>query len=355
MPRRDLSFPAVKTGILLLNLGSPEAPTAAAVRPYLREFLSDPRVIDIPAPLRWILLNAFILPFRPRKSAEAYAKVWMPQGSPLLVHSRAFADKLAARLGDDFRVSLGMRYGAPSIAAALDEVLREPLRELVIFPLYPQYASSSTGTAVEEALRALAPRWNIPAIRVAGAFFDHPAWLSAMAANAAPRLRAFRPDHVLFSYHGLPERHIRKSECASGHCLAADDACCASMSARNAYCYRAQSFATTRSLIARLDLDPARTSTAFQSRLGRTPWIKPYTDEALVALAKSGVRRLAVFSPSFVADCLETLEEMEIRGAESFREAGGEALELIPALNSSDVWVGAAAEILGISVPSNPS
>jgi ferrochelatase len=347
----------VKTGILLLNLGSPEAPTAAAVRPYLREFLSDPRVIDIPAPLRWMLLNVFILPFRPRKSAEAYAKVWTTEGSPLLVHSRAFAAKVSALLGDEYRVALGMRYGNPSVASALDELLREPLRELVIFPLYPQYASSSTGTAVEEALRALAPRWNIPPVRVASAFFDHPAWLAAMAGNAAPRLAAFRPDHVLFSYHGLPERHIRKSENTDqangahvpGHCLAAGDACCASMNARNAFCYRAQCFSTTRALVTRLGLDPARTSTAFQSRLGRTPWIKPYTDEALVALAKSGVKRLAVFSPSFVADCLETLEEMEIRGAESFRAAGGESLELIPALNSSDAWVRAAVEILGIS------
>jgi ferrochelatase len=339
----------VKTGILLLNLGSPEAPTAAAVRPYLREFLSDPRVIDIPAPLRWLLLNAFILPFRPRKSAEAYAKVWTPEGSPLLVHSRAFAAKLSARLGDGYRVALGMRYGNPSIASALDELLREPLRELVVFPLYPQYASSSTGTAVEAALRALAPRWNIPPVRVAGAFFDHPAWLAAMTENAASRLAAFRPDHVLFSYHGLPERHIRKSECAPGHCLAPGDACCAAIDARNAFCYRAQCFATTRALASRLGLDPARVSTAFQSRLGRTPWIKPYTDEALVELASMGVKRLAVFSPSFVADCLETLEEMEIRGAESFRAAGGESLQLIPALNSSDAWVGATAEILGIS------
>jgi ferrochelatase len=342
----------VKTGILLLNLGSPEAPTASAVRPYLREFLSDPRVIDIPAPLRWILLNAFILPFRPRKSAEAYAKVWTSGGSPLVVHSRAFAEKLQGLLGDDYRVALAMRYGNPSIPSVLEALLREPLKELVILPLYPQYASSSTGTAVEAALRALAPQWNIPPVRMAGAFFDHPAWLNAMTENASARLAAFRPDHVLFSYHGLPERHIRKSECVPGHCLAAGDACCASIDARNAFCYRAQCFATTRALTARLGLDPARVSTAFQSRLGRTPWIKPYTDEVLVTLAQSGVKRLAVFSPSFVADCLETLEEMEIRGAESFRAAGGEALELIPALNSSDIWVRTSAEILGISAPS---
>lgn len=338
----------MKTGVLLVNLGSPDAPKTPEVRTYLREFLSDPRVIDIPAPLRWLLLNAVILPFRPRKSAEAYSKVWMPEGSPLLVHSRAFAVKLAAHLGDSHRVALAMRYGNPSIPTALDGLLREPLRELVVVPLYPQYASSSTGTAVEAVLRALAPRWNIPAIRTVPAFFNNPEYINAMVENAAPRLAAFQPDHVLFSYHGLPERQIRKSEVVPGHCLSAEDACCAAYGSSNAFCYRAQSFATTRELAARLGLEPGRVSTAFQSRLGRTPWIRPYTDEVLVSLARSGVRRLAVFSPSFVADCLETLEEMSIRGAESFRAAGGAALELIPALNSADIWVRAAATLIRV-------
>ena len=329
----------MQTGVLLINLGSPEAPTAAAVRPYLREFLGDPRVLDIPAPLRWLLLNAVILPVRPAKSAEAYAAVWTEQGSPLLVHSRALTERLAAALGPEYRVALGMRYGNPSIASALDELLREPVRELIVVPLYPQYASSSTGTALEVVHRELAGRWNVPAVRTVPAFFDQPGYLDAVASEAAPLLRDFAPDHVLFSYHGLPERHIRKSECAPGHCLAADDTCCATLDARNTFCYRAQSFATTRGLIARLGLDAARTSTAFQSRLGRTPWIKPYTDEALASLAQSGVKRLAVFSPSFVADCLETLEEIAIRGDESFREAGGEALVLVPALNAAPSWV----------------
>ncbi len=344
----------MKTGILLLNLGSPEAPTTPAVRTYLREFLSDPRVIDIPAVGRWLLLNAVILPFRPRKSAEAYSKVWTPEGSPLLAHSRAFTAKLAAELGDEYRVVLGMRYGNPSIHSAVEDILREPLKELVVVPLYPQYASSSTGTALEATLRAIAGKWNIPALRTVPAFFDHPEYLAAMAENAAPRLAAFRPDHVLFSYHGLPERHIRKSEDTSGHCLSADNACCATYGAHNAFCYRAQSYATTRMLTERLGLDPARVSTAFQSRLGRTPWIKPYSDEVLVTLARSGVRRLAVFSPSFVADCLETLEEMTIRGTETFVAAGGEALELIPALNSNDTWVRSMASILRVSGQSHP-
>jgi ferrochelatase len=336
----------MKTGVLLINLGSPEAPTTAAVRPYLREFLSDPRVIDIAAPLRWLLLNAIILPTRPSKSAEAYAQVWTPEGSPLLVHSRAFAAKMTVELGDEYVVGLGMRYGNPSIPAVLDELLRQPLKELVVVPLYPQYASSSTGTALEVVLRELSTRWNIPPVRVTPPFFDNPGYLDAMAENAAPRLAAFKPDHVLFSYHGLPERQIVKSECAPGHCLAKDDACCATLDARNAYCYRAQSFATTRALVSRLGLDPAHVSTAFQSRLGRTPWIKPYTDEVLETLAHAGVKRLSVFSPSFVADCLETLEELTIRAAETFIEAGGEALELVPALNANDAWVRAAAGII---------
>lgn len=344
----------MKTGVLLINLGSPEAPTAAAVRPYLREFLSDPRVIDIPAPLRWLLLNAVILPTRPAKSAEAYAQVWTPEGSPLLVHSREFTGKMVRALGEDYVVTLAMRYGNPSIPSVLDALLREPLKELVVVPLYPQYASSSTGTALEVVMRELSTRWNIPPVRVTAPFYDDPGYLDAMVENAAPRLQAFRPDHVLFSYHGLPERQIRKSEGAPGHCFAQDDACCAAIGPRNAYCYRAQSFATTRALTARLGLDPAGVSTAFQSRLGRTPWIKPYTDEVLVTLARAGVKRLAVFSPSFVADCLETLEEMAIRGKETFIEAGGEALELIPALNAHDAWVRAAAEIVR-SAPRNPA
>jgi ferrochelatase len=336
----------MKTGILLINLGSPEAPTASAVRPYLREFLSDPRVIDIPAPLRWLLLNAVILPFRPAKSAEAYSKVWTPQGSPLLANSRAFAEKLAASLGDDYHVVLGMRYGNPSLKDAIAELNREPLRELVIFPLYPQYASASTGSSIEEALRLLAPLQNVPTLRTVPAFYDDPGYIDALARNAAPRLEAFKPDYVLFSYHGIPERQIRKSESKSGHCLAVDDSCCASVGPHNAFCYRAHCFATTRAVVKRMGLAAGSYSTAFQSRLGRTPWIKPYTDMVLTDLARQGVKRLAVFSPSFVADCLETLEEMTIRGEETFLEAGGEALELIPALNDADSWVAAAANLI---------
>ena len=335
----------MKTGILLINLGSPEAPTASAVRPYLREFLSDPRVIDIPAPLRWLLLNAVILPFRPAKSAAAYAKVWTPEGSPLIANSRAFTAKLAAALGDEYHVVLGMRYGKPSLSEAIAELTREPLKELVIFPLYPQYASASTGSSLEEALRVLGSLQNVPTVRTIPAFYNDAGYIQALVENATPRLEEFKPDYVLFSYHGLPERQIRKSEMHGEHCLSADDSCCAAIGPRNAFCYRAHSFATTRLVANKLGLAAGTYSTSFQSRLGRTPWIKPYTDLVLTELAHNGVKRLAVFSPSFVADCLETLEEMTIRGSETFLAAGGEALELIPALNSSDMWVNAAARL----------
>jgi ferrochelatase len=339
----------MKTGILLVNLGSPEAPTAAAVRPYLREFLSDPRVIDIPAPLRWLLLNAVILPFRPAKSAAAYAKVWTPEGSPLIANSRAFAAKLAVTLGDDYRVALAMRYGKPSLASAIEELTREPLKEIVIFPLYPQYASASTGSSLEEALRLLAPLQNVPALRTIPAFYNAAGYIRALAENAAPLLASLRPDHVLFSYHGLPERQIRKSEYAPEHadlCLAREDGCCAHHGIDNPFCYRSHCFITTELVANELGLGAGTYSTSFQSRLGRTPWIRPYTDLVLAELPARGVRKLAVFSPSFVADCLETLEEMTIRGNETFLAAGGERLELIPALNSSDSWVAAAASLV---------
>ena len=344
----------MKTGILLVNLGSPEAPTAAAVRPYLREFLSDPRVIDIPAPLRWLLLNAVILPFRPAKSAAAYAKVWTPQGSPLIANSRAFTAKLAETLGDDYRVVLAMRYGNPSLASAIAELTREPLKELVIFPLYPQYASASTGSSLEAALKILAPLQNVPTLRTIPAFYKDPGFIRALAANAAPQLAALQPDHVLFSYHGLPERQIRKSEYApdqADKCFQHEDGCRAHCIVENPFCYRSNCYSTTELVAKELGLAAGTYSTAFQSRLGRTPWIRPFTDVVLTELPARGVRKLAVFSPSFVADCLETLEEMTIRGSETFIEAGGERLELIPALNASAPWVKAASALIKGATP----
>ena len=336
----------MKTAVLILNLGSPESPAPGKVRRYLREFLSDPRVIDINAAGRWALLNLFILPFRPRKSGEAYAKIWTAAGSPLVGHTRDFTAKLKSRLPPDWDVDFAMRYGQPSIASRLAALLAGSPDRLILFPMYPQYASSSTGSSLERALSLLGRRWNVPAVSVVPPFFSHPGFLDACAAQGRPLLESFRPDHVLFSYHGLPERQIRKSESLEGHCLKADDSCCAEYSWKNNFCYRAQCFETTRQLARRLGLAPSGYSQGFQSRLGRTPWIKPYTDHLVTELARAGKKRLLVFEPSFTADCLETLEEIAIRADASFREAGGERLMLVPAVNASDAWVAAAADLV---------
>jgi ferrochelatase len=329
--------------VLLLNLGSPDAPTPAAVRRFLREFLSDPRVLDIPAPARWLLLRAVILPFRPRRSAAQYASIWTAEGSPLLVHGRALAEALARRLGGGFRVALGMRYGRPSIAAALDELLAQDVERVAAVPLYPQYASSSTGSSLERLYALAGARWNVPPLSVLPPFFDDSGFVAAVAAQARPVLAEARPDFVLMSYHGLPERQVRKSDPTGRHCLASAD-CCDAPCPANAACYRAQCVATTRAVAAALGLAPERHGFAFQSRLGGDPWIRPYTDEALPALAARGVRRLAVLCPSFAADCLETLEEIGVRAREQWQGLGGETLALVPCVNAHPLFVEALAQ-----------
>jgi ferrochelatase len=325
------------TGLLLLNLGTPDAPTTPAVRRYLREFLSDPRVIDINPIGRALLLNLIILPFRPAKSAAAYRKVWNETtGSPLLMHSRALAAGVQAQLGAAWKVELGMRYGNPSIASAL-EALRGCDR-IVVIPLFPQYAASSTATAVARVMELAQQTWDVKPIEFVGAFYAQPKFLDAFATVARPVLDDAKPDHVLFSFHGLPERQIRKS--GDAKCLASPSCC---ERTPPATCYRAQCFATARELAARLAI--VDYTVCFQSRLGRTPWITPHTDVVVEELAKAGKRRLAVFCPAFVADCLETLEEIGLRLTEQWRAAGGEALTLVPSLNATPAWVDAVCTL----------
>jgi len=330
-------------GLLLINLGTPEAPTPAAVRRYLAEFLSDPRVLDMNAVGRWFLLHGVILRTRPAQSAAAYQKVWTEQGSPLLVHSLALAEGVAEELGAGFQVELAMRYGQPSIPAALERLRRHGVRDIVVLPLYPHAAASSTGTSVERVYQELSKDWDAPRVRVVPPFYDAPGFLDAFAAVARPVLSAAKADHVLFSFHGLPEQHIRKSDWTAKHCLAGPD-CCAQLSALNAHCYRAQAFHTARALAGRLKLDASGFTVTFQSRL-RGKWIEPYTDVVLVELAQRGVKRLAVMCPAFVADCLETLEEIGIRARESFKAAGGEELTLVPSLNARPDWVREVARL----------
>ncbi len=337
-------LPAAPIGVLLLQLGTPDSAEVSDVRRYLREFLSDPRVLDIPAPARALLLNAVILPFRPKRSAEAYEKVWTEQGSPLIVHTEALAAKLQSVLGDRYRVTYGMRYQRPSIASAVEELERAGCRQIVLLPQFPQYASASGGSSVQRALVVIGARRNVPEVRTVGAFFDDPGFLDAAAGIARPLLSDFAPDHVVFSYHGLPEKQIRKSDTSGDWCLQTSW-CCDSMNEQNAFCYRAQCFATTRGLVARLGLDGAATSTTFQSRLAGQKWIEPYTDKELPRLHAAGVRRLAVLTPSFTADCLETIEEIGIRGRAQWEKLGGEAFLLVPCVNSYDPWVEAVAEM----------
>lgn len=351
-----MTLPAhpARPGVLLVNLGSPDAPETGAVRRYLAEFLSDPRVLDINPLGRWLLLNLIILRVRPAKSAHAYQKVWMPQGSPLLVHSRAFAEAVAEQL-PEVPVELAMRYGRPSLKSGLDALRARGCDHVIVFPLYPQYAASSTGTALEVIYRELASRWNTPYVSVIPPFFDDPGFIAAAAAQARPVLDTLRPDHVLLSFHGLPERHMVKSDdqrIAGGapHCLASPS-CCATLTDANRNCYRAQCYATARALAQALHLGPEQHTVCFQSRLGRTPWIQPYTDEVLKTLPAKGIKRLAVLCPAFTADCLETLEEIGMRASEDFIAAGGEILQLVPSLNAAPAWIEAATALIRRALP----
>jgi len=333
-----------KTGLLLVNLGTPDSPTAGAVRSYLREFLMDPRVVDLPSLRRWLIVHLFILPFRPRRSAEAYAQIWTPQGSPLLVHGRALAAKVADRLGSGAEVALAMRYGNPSIASGLKRLREAGAERLVVFPLYPQSSGATTSSTLDKVRAEAAGRWDPAEIRIVPPFYDHPAFIEALAGLTRPIIERTAPERVFFSFHGLPERQIRKADPAGDHCLVRPD-CCGRIGEANRYCYRAQCFATARLLADRLALPDERRVVCFQSRLGRTPWIRPYTDEALADAARTGCRRAVILSPAFVADCLETLEELGLRAVETWKARGGESLELVPCLNAGGDWADAVVTI----------
>ena len=335
-------------GLLLLQLGTPDDPSPPAVRRYLREFLSDPMVLDINPVGRWALLNLIILPTRPAKSAAAYQKIWTDEGSPLRIHGEALVDALSQRLGDEYKVALGMRYGSGSIAEALDELDRAGVDEIVVLPLYPQYAMSSTGTALAKLYEVAAERSIVPPLQVIPDFYAHPGYLDTVAGMMKAHHDEFKPDHILFSYHGLPERHVIKSDRSGQHCLASAN-CCDAITPANRSCYRAQCYATTRGLVERLGLEPDGYSQGFQSRLGRTPWIQPYTDEVIPELLERGVKRLMVACPSFVADCLETLEEIGLEAKEEFIEAGGEDFALVPCLNSDPTWADVVADMVRLS------
>ncbi|MBP6217832.1 MAG: ferrochelatase [Oligoflexales bacterium] len=314
-----------KIGVLLINIGSPRSTEVRDVRTYLREFLSDPRVVDIPWISRQLLLNLFILPFRPKKSAEAYKKIWLEsEGSPLIAYSKKFQESLGKKLNSGFQVELAMRYGQPSVSSALEKL--RGCSRLILFPLYPQYASASTASSMAYVFKELSKRMDMPSVQVVPPFYQEPGFIEALKEGILfEKNKLARPwDHLLFSFHGIPERQLLRT-CGFGG---------------EAYCYQMQCFITAKKVAESLGLTGRDYTVSFQSRLGVTPWIKPYTDLVLKDLAKQkSIRRLAVACPSFVTDCLETLEEIGMRGREDWIELGGEDLHLIPCLNMSDSWV----------------
>lgn len=340
----DTSFRHFHTGCLLVNLGTPEAPTPAAVSRYLREFLFDPRVVDMPALWRWMLVNLIIAPFRSPRSARAYLKIWTEEGSPLLVHSQHLLSEVRA-LFPSVPIELGMRYGTPSLESALEALRSQGVNRIIVLPLYPQAASSVTGSTLERVFKIVSQWWNVPSVQVVSPFFAHPGFINAFAEVARPVLAAHEPEFLLFSFHGLPERHIKKGDCTQSHCLESLD-CCSSLHHANRDCYRAQCFATAREIAHALGLEPDSYGVSFQSRLGKDPWIGPSTDHELRRLAEKGVKQLAVMCPAFTADCLETLEEIGMRARESFIAFGGKELSLIPSLNATPSWVRAVGDML---------
>lgn len=326
-----------KEGVLLVNLGSPDSHEVPDVRRYLREFLMDVRVMDAPWPIRFGVVNFGILPKRPHQSSEAYKSIWTAQGSPLIVSSLKIQNALQERV--DIPVELAMRYQNPSIENAIKNLIEIGVTRLIVIPLFPHYAMSSFETAAErakEVARKLAPQMHVEVIPP---YYDHPAYISSLVASASRFLQQ-NHDHLLFSFHGLPERHLRKADPTGRHCLQVKN-CCEVESPAHATCYRAQCLKTVRAFVKATELPENSYSVAFQSRLGREPWMQPYTDVEIARLAKAGVKRLAVICPAFISDCLETLEEIGMRGRETFKEAGGEELTLVPCLNDHPDWIDA--------------
>ena len=325
----------MKKGILLVNLGSPDSTAVSDVRKYLREFLMDGRVLDAPWPIRFCVVHFAILPKRPKESAHAYEKIWTPAGSPLVVTSRNLQEALRSRLNAP--VELAMRYQNPSIESAIKKLAGSGVDDLFLIPLFPHYAMSSYESAVERVKKVaaqIAPRMKVT---VQPPYFDSPDYIDALVASAQPGLQGGY-DHLLFSFHGIPERHLRKSDPTHHHCLSSKN-CCEIPNMAHATCYRAQCFKTVAAFVAKAEVPSGKYSVSFQSRLGNDPWLKPYTDFELVEFPKQHIEKLLVICPAFVADCLETTEEIGMRGRETFLNAGGKEFAQIPCMNEHPLWI----------------
>lgn len=323
-----------KTGVLLVNLGTPDSPNTSDVRKYLTQFLNDPRVIDISAIGRAILVNLLIVPFRSSKSAKIYKELWTPQGSPLLIHSEAAKVKLQKELGSDYVVELGMRYQNPSLESVLAEMQKMHLSKIVVLPMFPQYASSSTGSALQRVMEIISKWWVIPEIKFISQYYTNPDFIDAFV-ERGKQYNIDEYDHVLFSYHGLPVRQLDK---VYKERLCEEHDCEKGLNDENEYCYKAACYETTRLIVEKLGLKKEQYSVGFQSRLD-DKWVKPYSDKLVAEFGKKGMKKLLVFSPAFTADCLETTIEIGEEYNEIFKANGGEKVQLVESLNSSDSWV----------------
>lgn len=330
-----------RKGILLVNLGSPDSPEVSDVKVYLREFLMDKYVLDMPFILRKLIVEGFILPKRPQKSAEAYKSIWSEKGSPLIATSESVQRQVKERL--EIPLALAMRYGNPSIQAGLRELIEhEKVDDLLLIPLYAVYSLATVKSVEEKTRKVLKSLSNDVKLTVMPPFYSEKSYLDALAASAKKSLE-WDFDHLLFSFHGLPERHLKKADPTGGHCLEVEG-CCEISSPAHATCYRHQVLHIANELVKRLKIPQGKFSVAFQSRLGVDSWLKPSTASELVRLAEHGTKKLAVYCPAFVSDCLETLEEIAIQGKASFLEAGGEELRHIPCMNDHPAWIQTLSE-----------
>lgn len=323
-------------GVLLVNLGSPDTTKTKDVKKYLKEFLMDERVIDVPYVLRNLLVKGIILNTRPKKSAKAYKKIWWDEGSPLVVISERFAKKIKSNV--KIPVALAMRYGSMSMEKGFEELINQGVSEILLVPLYPHYAMSSYETVTVKAEKIVAKKYPKVMMDILPPFYKNPDYINAMANNIKHHLKGFNYDHILFSYHGIPERHIKKSDPTNNHCKI-DGSCCERNSVAHHTCYRHQCFETTKGIVKELGLKKEMHSNSFQSRLLNDPWLKPYTDFELEKFPKENKKNVAVITPAFVSDCLETLEEIAMEGKEDFLEAGGTDYKHIPCMNDNDDWV----------------
>ena len=323
-----------KTAVLLINLGTPDSPSVSDVRSYLSQFLNDPRVIDIPWLLRKILVNLVIVPFRAPKSAKVYRQLWTENGSPLLYYGKKVVALLQKELPPEFTAYLAMRYKNPSIPDVLETIRRENYDRIIVLTLFPQYASASTGSALEEVMHVLRKWWVIPEVDFVSQYYDHPRYIGAFV-DRARKYRIEDYDHVLFSYHGLPERQVDKVH-LTGSCV--DHKCTTEINEENRYCYRASCYATTRLIASALGIPEDRYTVCFQSRLDEK-WLTPFSDKVVIQCAQRGMKNILVFSPAFTADCLETVVEIGIEYQHLFEAHGGEKVQLVESLNDHPLWI----------------